>query len=439
MISIKIYNFFFLGITVLTLPVIGCTGLFAPKKSPAQVVNTTTATVSSTPIPKTLFGMHIQEPTKTPWPAVNVGALRVFVPWFFIQPNKGEWKFEILDKYVDLAEQQGVEVLYVFNDTPKWAAARPNEVGEWGKDFPGVASEPKDMEDWRNFVRTVATRYKGRIRAYQIWNETNNKNDYSGSIEKMVEMAQEAYKVLKEVDTNIIVVSPGAIAGLDLPGNESWISLGGVDWLDQYFAKGAAAYTDVVGPHLYSIKEKTPEERVQTIRRMQQVMAKHKLSHKPLWDTENAYAKFPNEQPFTDEEARGFIARTYIIYWASGISRFYWYAWDVNTQIHPNWLKMVQADNKTLTPASIAYSEVQKWLIGATMKSCQPDSNKIWICQVTRDNNYTGWIVWNPEGKLPFKVPSNWNIKQVRDLAGGKSTLPASGSVEIGRSPILLD
>jgi beta-glucosidase/6-phospho-beta-glucosidase/beta-galactosidase len=42
------------------------------------------------------------------------------------------------------------------------------------------------MDYWRTFVRAVATRYKGQIEAYEIWNEPNLKMFWTGSVEQLV-------------------------------------------------------------------------------------------------------------------------------------------------------------------------------------------------------------------------------------------------------------
>ena len=84
------------------------------------------------------------------------------------EPGKGQWHFENLDRSVALAEAHHASVLLTLGLTPRWASLAPKEnVGY----VSGYAAEPKDIEDWRVFVRTVATRYQGRIHAYEIWNE----------------------------------------------------------------------------------------------------------------------------------------------------------------------------------------------------------------------------------------------------------------------------
>ena len=99
---------------------------------------------------------------------------------------------------------------------------------------PVNAAEPRDIEDWRIYVRKVAERYKGRIRNYELWNEVNVKGFYSGSQEKLVELARVAYQTLKEVDPNIVFIAPSVVGE------------GHHRWLDEYLAKGGAEYLDVV-------------------------------------------------------------------------------------------------------------------------------------------------------------------------------------------------
>ena len=129
-----------------------------------------TLTPPSAPVPASLFGMpihYVVSPKGTdrlpPWPRVPVPAWRLWdarVTWPDLEPNKGQWRFENLDRSGALAEAHHTEVLLTLGLTPRWASARPQEPSGYA---PGYAAEPKDIEDWRTFVRTVATRYNGRI------------------------------------------------------------------------------------------------------------------------------------------------------------------------------------------------------------------------------------------------------------------------------------
>ena len=54
----------------------------------------------------------------------------------------------------------------------------------------------------------------------------------------------------------------------------------------------------------------------------------------------------------------------YILNWASGVSRFYWYCWD-----NHDWtsLQVTRPDNITVLPGGMAFATIQQWLVGASM------------------------------------------------------------------------
>ena len=409
---------------------LGC--MFQPGLPQATATTLTTPTGS---IPQALFGMHVYDPAKVGWPTVPIGSNRIFYPWLFLEPKDNQWNFTELDQRISISRSKNARILFVLNDTPTWASARPSEVGEWGAENPGTAAEPKDMQIWQDFIRTIATRYKGKVTAYQIWNEPNNSRDYSGSIEKMVEMSKVAYQTLKQIDPNIAVVSPGAILS-----NDSWLNASGLDWYDKFFAAGGGQYIDVVGPHLY-MYDKLPEDRVAPIQSLRQLMSKYGIANKRIWDTENGYANLPDRPAYTQSELQGFATRPYIINWATGVSRFFWFAWDIDRNYNKLWVFMTQDDYKTLTPAGIAFGEVQKWLVGATMQGCSVDVNQTWICQISRSGLPLSRVVWNPRpgSGINFSIPSSWQVKNIRTLDRQSITPPLSGTILVNQAPRFLE
>jgi len=387
------------------------------------------------PIPRTLFGMHIHHlATRTPWPGTKFGAIRLwdsYAAWPDVEPEKGKWNFAGVDKYVAQAEQNGVEVLLPLGLSPTWASARPEEKSS---NRPGNAAPAKNIDDWREYVSTIATRYKGRVHYYEIWNEPNLKDFYTGSIPQLVEVARIASTTLKEVDPTNLVSSP------------PFTGVHGVNSLDQYLQAGGGKYVDVIGYHFY-VNPAEPEQMVQLIQNVKNVLAKYGQGGKPLWDTETGWAiqntqsevkpapgKGFNSVVLSQEEASAYIARTYVLAWATGVSRLYWYAWDNGV------MGLADADGKTAKPPAKAYGIVEDWLVGAKMLSCTTDLDGSWVAELSRPGNYHGWIVWNPTRTLNSTPPAYRKVKQVRDLAG--KTEPVNSerpSVTIGPSPVLFE
>jgi hypothetical protein len=387
------------------------------------------------PIPEMFFGMHFHRlATVTPWPRdIDIHTWRLWdasVAWPYLEPQKGKWNFSNLDLYVTQAEQHHVEILLPLALSPPWASARPTE--QSGSP-PGNAAEPKNIADWEDYVRTIAIRYKGRIHEYEIWNEPNLKAFYTGSVPQLVEMARIAYTTLKEIDPMNLVSSP------------PFTGPGGVNWLDQYLQAGGGKYADVIGFHFY-VNPAPPEEMVALMQRVEAVMSKHGVRNKQLWNTETGWAiqdaqsevkpapgKGFNSIVLSPDVAAAYLARSYILSWASGVSRLYWYSWDNYV------MGLVDHDGKTLKSPAIAYGEIQKWLIGARMDSCDTDPNTTWTCAISRAGGYRGWIVWNPNQTQKFELPRDWDARRMRDLHGSQKEISLKAQIEIGPSPVLLE
>ena len=378
----------------------------------------------STPIAPSFFGMHIHHMVSpngtdplTPWPNIIVPEWRLWdarVTWPDLEPTKGQWRFDNLDKSLKLAETHNTEVLMTLGLTPRWASARPEEPATQ----PGVAAEPKDLEDWRTFVRTVATRYKGRIHAYEIWNEPNVKKFWSGTTDRLLALTREAHNIIKSIDPMAIIVSPSA-AGTD-----------GTPWLSEFLSKGGGQFVDVIGYHFYVFPE-SPEAMVPLIRQVRQILLNNGAGDKPLWNTESGWAK---PKPFPSQAlAASYLARAYILNWAAGVRRFYWYAWDNHGWVS---LETTEQDSRTLTPAGRAYGVIQNWLVGARLDWCNNDTGGTWICQLTR-NEEPEWIVWNPDGTKPFALAPSWKIGAITTLLQESSAL-VGYSVDVGPVPELL-
>jgi len=390
-----------------------------------------TFTPPSGSIPSSLFGLHIHRAaTSTPWPNESFYSWRLWdtdTTWSDVEPSSGVWNFTLLDKLVNLASQHNVEVLLPIGVSPRWASARPNEKAAFGV---GRAAEPASIEDWRTYVRTVALRYKGKVHYYEIWNEPNLTDFYTGSVENLVLLTKEAARILKDVDPSNRIVSPSATSNY------------GVNWVEKFLAAGGGRYVDVIGYHFY-VTPKAPENMVPVMEKVRSIMSKYGIN-KPLWNTEAGWfiANRQNvvkptlsgikSKVLTDDEAVAYIARSYIIAWTMGIERFYWYAWDNHE------MGLVEPDNRSPKSAVQAYKNIQSWLIGSKLTDCTSSADGTWVCSATGSDGSRSWIVWNTQKGTSFSLHSDWNPVLIKHLDGPDESVPSSRAVLIGPKPILL-
>jgi Glycosyl hydrolases family 39 len=370
------------------------------------------------PIPAQYFGMHIHRAAGgTPWPAVPFASWRLWdsgVAWAQLEPQRDKWNFELLDRYVKLAAEHEVEIVLTLGLTPSWASARPDEPSAYQ---PGNAAEPRDLADWRNYVHTVAVRYQGVVRSYEIWNEPNVRGTFTGTPAAMLRLSRVAYEALKAVDPGITVVSPSATANA------------GVAWLGKFLKAGGCQYSDVIGYHFYVTPE-APEAMIPLIQQVRKVLRSKPCGNRPLWNTESGWAA-PRHFS-SDAEAAGYLMRAYVVNWLMGIDRFYWYAWD-----NHNWstLGTTARSGDEKTPAGNAYGVIHDWLVGSVLRSCRLQNSTVWVCQLELGRDKS-WIVWSPANTQSFSPPQSWRIKTVSTWTG-QSSVPGP-TLQVGSTPIRL-
>jgi hypothetical protein len=359
---------------------------------------------SASAIPPNLFGMQLIDYRN--WPTVSIGALGKSTgnAWPYSEPQKGVFDWTRLDTLVSLASQYGISYYYSTSGVPSWAAADQTTCVPISSGS-ACSSMVTNIQDWDNFITALATRYKGKM-IYELWNEPET-NSFTGTVANMVQLTTDEYNIIRSIDPGALILAPSA---------ES-------TYLDPYFAAGGVTGVDVMTIHPYWA---VPEEAIADINNTKAVMAKYGLSSKPLWATEGSWGT----TALTASQQSGFVARYYLLMWSTGVSRFYWYAWD-DSAIGTLW------DAQTGPhPAAIAYQQAYNWMVGATMSGpCTMASNSTWTCTLSRPGGYQALAVWNSAATTTYTPASQYKV--YLDLAGNQN--PVNGSVSVGYNPILLE
>lgn len=380
-------------------------------------------------IPPQFFGMHFHRPD-IPWPSVghHVRTVRLWdsdgapgqpgAQWASVHLAPGVFDWRAIDAHVARAEARGADVIYTLARCPQWASARPNEPSPYG---PGQASEPANLQTWRDWVTAIGTRYAGRIRYWEIWNEPNDASFFTGSPATLVDLAREAHTILKAIDPQNQIVSPSPYA---------------LDYLDTYLALGGGAWADVIGYHFYVIGLEPEVLSESYIPGARAILDSHGLSSKPLWDTEAGWYAPP---ALPADLAMAYVARSYLHNWAGGVSRFAWYAWDQeNAGIA---LSLPPAFDQP-TPGAVAYGEISRWMVGSRMRAIGKDAQGTWVAELSRADSSRAYVVWHPAhtaaAPLAFAIPPAWGVQWRRDLLGAVAPLGGS-TTPVDRVPVLLE
>ena len=112
---------------------------------------------------------------------LGVGWIKQQIDWNSIEYARGLYHWGELDHLVAEAQKYGLKIMFSVARAPGFS--RPEPVEEDGP--------PSDFSIFRDFMHALSTRYKGRVAAYELWNEPNLKREWRGfdlSAEKFVEL-----------------------------------------------------------------------------------------------------------------------------------------------------------------------------------------------------------------------------------------------------------
>jgi len=113
--------------------------------------------------------------------------------------QRGHYDWSHADRVVQQVNAKGLKLI-------ARVSTDPNGGVKW------AGPPPQNIRDFADFLYHLASRYKGRIHAYQIWNEPNLAREWGGKRPNPAEYAQmlkAAYAAIKRADPNAIVISAG--------------------------------------------------------------------------------------------------------------------------------------------------------------------------------------------------------------------------------------
>lgn len=155
--------------------------------------------------------------------------------------KKGHLNWNQADAVVRHVNESGLKLVARLDRAPAWTGAgAPN-------------GPPERLEDFGDFCYQVAARYKGKIHAYQIWNEPNLAREWGGkrpNPQEYVRLLAIAYQRIKEADPDAVVIS----AGLTPTGTSSDEAMPDTVYLEGMYQEGFQNYADMVGLHAAGFK-----------------------------------------------------------------------------------------------------------------------------------------------------------------------------------------
>jgi hypothetical protein len=166
--------------------------------------------------------------------------VRMDLGWASVEEHPGAYRWSAYDRAVDAARARGIDVLFILAYAPSWAT--------------GCAGTDKCMPTADNvpafgaFAGAAALHFRGRVAAYEVLNEPNQKwSARTPDPERYVAMAHAAYPAIKSADASATVLV-GAAGAIQTGGGQ----YGPFDWAKALWDSGIDGSFDAWSAHPYT-------------------------------------------------------------------------------------------------------------------------------------------------------------------------------------------
>lgn len=203
----------------------------------------------------------------------KVKLLRISFGWDAIESEKGKYNWLFWDDYVKTAvDEYGITLVPYICYTPPWISTG-DSTSFWN--YP-----PKDNKAFADFVKNLVTRYKDRIKTWELWNEPDIKIYWQGTQEEFAQFIKAGAQAVKQADPDAKVV------------------LGGIaydpDFIMHMFRDyGLSHYIDIVNCHNYfeTWHRHSVEEITTYLNEIQDIIWRYG-DKQALWVAEVGYSTF---------------------------------------------------------------------------------------------------------------------------------------------------
>jgi len=272
---------------------------------------TLTLTPSPTPLPppEPKPGYGIQADLLTgdvhetlDWAAgLGVGWVKQQVQWHTIEHGPDNFDWANLDQAVAACNERGLRLLLGVTHAPDWTRASELESGP-----------PADYAQFGRFMRQLAARYRGKVAAYELWNEPNLAREWRGDTldpARFVALVAAGAQAVRAADPDAIIISGApAVTGI----NDGVEAIDDRVYLRGMYDAGIAQWVDAIGVHPYGFANPPGESWQDTVHRAtghndhpsfffrdtlqdyHQIMLEHGDTTHTLWATEFGWACIEN-------------------------------------------------------------------------------------------------------------------------------------------------
>ena len=272
---------------------------------------------------------------------------RIFISWYGIESERGQYNWEYYDTIIDESAKQGICTLgVIFPLIPDWASTSQEERKGW-YGMPLKRWARPDLKDYAEYVRTLVSRYKGKVQYWEVCNEPAAwpmSCYFYGTADDYAAILKTAWEAAKSADPECLIL-PGGMA------------LGQVQqFFPDILKKGAAEHFDMLSVHYSSPSD---------IRIYRAIMQNSGVS-KNIIDSENAAlacqqnwtVETKDRKPGMEQQAATDLVKLYVQLLGEDVRKIFQFTFR----------NFLNPDN-SVSPSIITYRVMTQMLEGKQFKS----------------------------------------------------------------------
>ena len=235
-------------------------------------------------------------------------SVRQDLTWNDIESVKGKYEIPEKLKVKDLIIQNSMK----YNISPLVILNYGNKNYNNG----GYPTSDNDIKAFANYSKWVATRYKGKVHYYEIWNEWTVGTGMKGkgeipSEDVYLKLVKETSEAIRSIDPEAKLLA-GSINPLSPTGRRLEIS--DTVWFKQLISKGILKYIDGISVHPYSFLNadkslRNPEYNLEKIENFYKSISSDNNKNIPIYITEVGVPTHTGQGGVNQSEAADFVVK----------------------------------------------------------------------------------------------------------------------------------
>ncbi|MBM4049655.1 MAG: hypothetical protein FJ279_31555, partial [Planctomycetes bacterium] len=287
---------------------------------------------------------------------------------------------------------------------------------------------PKNLADFENYVFQTVSRYKDRLKYWEIWNEADI-DFWHGTDEEYIQLMQAAYRVAKRADKDCLVSMTGLAYPFPTKTRTGRPSDGRL-FLEKCL-KLAPNEFDLINWHSYGGLK--PLER--KLQETNELKRQYNCA-KPVWITETGAPT--HLKGVTEQEQARYVPQAYALSLAAGVEKVFWHcfhSWGQDPNYNEHHFGLVRYDCSP-KPSFMAYCAMTRKLEGAKAAGEVTVAPGVRALAFERAGQPIT-VLWSESDRLTTLVKLDRETATLTDMMGNAK--PLSAAMQLARLELTPD